>query len=63
MCVFSYVTQIQPIANFLDDAWCLRTPYFIISVAGGAKNYDVPIGVEEAFQSSLVAAASETSKN
>ncbi|CAF1451499.1 unnamed protein product [Rotaria sordida] len=54
------VTDAETVVKFMKDAWCLRTPDLIISIAGGATRFDLSARLKKAFQLGLVSAAATT---
>ena len=54
-------TPADKVVQFLQEAWELPMPDLIISVTGGAKNFDMSARLRKVFQRGLVAAAMTTS--
>ena len=55
-------TDAQTVVKFMREAWQLKAPDLIISIAGGAKHFDLSARLRKAFQLGLVSAAATTSK-
>jgi len=55
-------TTADKVVQFMKDGWNLPTPDLIISVTGGAKNFDMSARLRKIFQRGLVGAAITTSK-
>lgn len=54
-------TNADTVVKFFQEGWGLPTPDLIISVTGGAKNFDMSARLRKIFQSGLVSAAITTS--
>ncbi len=54
-------TNAETVVRFMREGWRLPTPDLIISVTGGAKNFDMSTRLRKIFQRGLVAAAITTS--
>lgn len=55
-------TDAETVVKFMQQGWLLPTPDLIISITGGAKNFDMSARLRKVFQRGLVAAAVTTSK-
>ena len=55
-------TNAETVVKFIQQGWGLPSPDLIISVTGGAKNFDMSARLKKIFQRGLVAAAITTSK-
>ncbi|CAF3607748.1 unnamed protein product [Rotaria sp. Silwood1] len=53
-------TNAATVVKFMQQGWCLPKPDLIISVTGGAKNFDMSTRLRKIFQSGLVSAAITT---
>jgi hypothetical protein len=56
-------TNAEIVVRFMREAWRLPTPDLIISVTGGAKNFELPARLRKSFQLGLVSVAATTSKS
>lgn len=57
-----HMNSAESVVRFMKEGWQLPTPDLIISVTGGAKNFDMSARLRKIFQRGLVAAAVTTSK-
>ncbi|CAF4293921.1 unnamed protein product, partial [Rotaria sordida] len=53
-------TNAVTVVKFMQKGWLLPKPDLIISVTGGAKNFDMSTRLRKIFQSGLVSAAITT---
>ncbi|CAF4941330.1 unnamed protein product, partial [Rotaria sp. Silwood1] len=53
-------TDAETVVKFMKDAWHLRTPDLIISIAGSTQHFDLSARLKKSFQLGLVSAAATT---
>lgn len=53
-------TSAENVVQFMQQGWDLPKPDLIISVTGGAKNFEMSARLRKIFQSGLVSAAITT---